>query len=677
MNFGGSLKSAAIFKKILSIGYEFETNELAKLSLHANKKTLINSDTTLRTLQSRTTSGTYKVVDENYILARIPIGVDPKEIDKEYEVNLEEMDQDERDFWESNREDMERERLERRENETYLDYFYEYRKNDNRKTVKFNITNDLGDTPFQMMLKGYCEDLTTKKNDLYFFRTQSGRMLDIKFTEDIAKDEDCESFSGVEYVITYYSPKKENPNIIVDSFVDACSRIIDHLGDVKTIKGELLINDGKKELTPVGAIEDNRGLYHKPGTNLFYMDTYDSMETYSNNTLRLKGIQDVAFVPQMTFRCNAIDAVDIILEIMRKNNSFTVGKSTIRDQHEQKKDLVFLKEQVEYMFSKYNGLKTTKLKINGNEGTGKILKTYLFLIFKKVYMFIDKNDEIISGDKYLKDTLLFASRHPNIELFARVKQILSERYKITAFDDILNLICHPSIMREFYGISAQKYSKTAHIDDLPDTDPNYGNPLYSMRSYFRYLEKKEEDWLKVEKYDVYSTTFEIKSDIILLENRYFRYAIGLYLRNMLDENITKESVTVKDMHKIVNHFYKDKIRNMATLKRDPKKNVLTRKSNKEEGSYISLGKARRSVKKVYKKVEPVVEAVDEPVDEPEVEHVVEPTVEPVVEPEVEPAVEAENEPKISPRSLTRSTRRSASRSASRNHTMRNTPRLTQ
>jgi hypothetical protein len=400
------------------------------------------------------------------------------------------------------------------------------------------------------------------------------------------------------------------------------------------------------------------------------------METYSNDTLRLKGIKDVAFVPQMTFRCNSIDAIDIMLEIMRKNNSFTVGKSTIHDQHEQKKDLVFIKEQVEYMFSKYNGLKTTKIKINGNEGTGKILKTYIFLIFYKLYMFIEQHPEIITGEKYLKDTLLFASRHPNIELFARVKQILSERYKITSLDDILNLICHPSVMRHFYGSVAEKYTKTAHMDELPETDPNFGNPLYSMRGYFRYLEKKEDDWLKIEKYDVYSTTFEIKSDIILLENRYFRYAVGLYLRNMLDENITKESVTVDDMYKIVAGFYGDKVRNMATLKRDPRKNVLTRKIEVKDGSSNSLGKARRTVKKVYKKHEPVGEP--EKVDEVEAEKVAEVEAEKVVEVEAEvERVKTLSEPKVSPRSISRSTRRSASRSSSRNHTMRNTPRLTQ
>ena len=48
--FGGSLLADKKFKKILSIGYEFETHDLTKLSLHQNKESLINSTLTLRVL---------------------------------------------------------------------------------------------------------------------------------------------------------------------------------------------------------------------------------------------------------------------------------------------------------------------------------------------------------------------------------------------------------------------------------------------------------------------------------------------------------------------------------------------------------------------------------------------------------------------------------------------------
>ena len=52
LKYGGSLKQNKIFSKILSIGYEFETDDITKLSLHSNDHTLVNSDLTLRTLEN-------------------------------------------------------------------------------------------------------------------------------------------------------------------------------------------------------------------------------------------------------------------------------------------------------------------------------------------------------------------------------------------------------------------------------------------------------------------------------------------------------------------------------------------------------------------------------------------------------------------------------------------------
>jgi hypothetical protein len=54
---------------------------------------------------------------------RIPIGVDVDKIEEEYKVNLDEMDENEREFWELNKDDMEVEKLQRKENDSYLEYF--------------------------------------------------------------------------------------------------------------------------------------------------------------------------------------------------------------------------------------------------------------------------------------------------------------------------------------------------------------------------------------------------------------------------------------------------------------------------------------------------------------------------------------------------------------------------
>ena len=170
MNLGGSLISDKIFKKILSIGYEFETHDLAKLSLHSNKKSIINSDLTLRLLKEKMGMNSITVKDDNYLSIRIPIGKEKRQtLD---EVNLDELDELSREFLENFGEEEEIEALEKHENESYLEYFSENRKKDNKSTIKFNITNDIGDGDFGNMVEDHCKGATVPKNDMFVFKTK-------------------------------------------------------------------------------------------------------------------------------------------------------------------------------------------------------------------------------------------------------------------------------------------------------------------------------------------------------------------------------------------------------------------------------------------------------------------------------------------------------------------------
>jgi hypothetical protein len=444
MNNGGGLRSDKIFKKILSIGYEFETADITKLSLHANKKTLINSDIAPRVLKERIDRNSMKKIDDNYFSVRIPIGNHNEIVDEEMDMNLDEMDEEEREYWEEFKKERQQEKLERKENESYLDYFYENRKTDNKKTITFQITNDLANGGFDEMLKGFCEGLTIPKNDMYFFKTRSGKTLDIKFSEEIAKNDVCETFSGVEYVITYFSPKKENANVIVDTFIDACSRIIDHLGNLKKTKGSLLItDDSKTNFTTLGIIADERILYHKPNTNLFYMDVYDDDETKN-----LKGFGDIRFVPQMTFRSKAEDTLDIMKEIVRVDPTQRKSKKTIEDLEYEYISTTFVEEIVDDMFKNYNETATTR--IATDSGIGKTIKLYVYLIIYKIYMFVQNHKVIFSKDNYLKDFLTFSSRHSNLVLYWRIKELLSEHYGITKFEDVIKIFYQPSSLKAIY-----------------------------------------------------------------------------------------------------------------------------------------------------------------------------------------------------------------------------------
>jgi hypothetical protein len=317
------------------------------------------------------------------------------------------------------------------------------------------------------------------------------------------------------------------------------------------------------------------------------MDTYDD-----ENVRRLKNYSDAEFIPQMTFRCKAADAVDIMKEIVKDSPDFTSGTELL---HTMRYDFICLEnvdKAVLDTFAKYN--ETAERKIELNTVMGQNLRAYMFLIFLKLYMFIVNHSKILSKKDYLKDHLTFASRHPNNELYGRIKQILKQHFHFTSTEKIIDFLCQPSALKILYEPPVEddeffdeddfeedgtyKFNEQAYSDVLEDHQQNFGNPLFSMKSYFEYMEHKDEDWLRAKKIDVFSTTFDLKNDEILLENRSFRFAIELYLRNTAKFKVTRDALTVNDMHKIVTALYSKKsIKRMMTLSRHPKKQILTRK----------------------------------------------------------------------------------------------------
>jgi len=69
---GGSIFASAAFKKILSIGYEFESHDLAKMSLSRDRKALVNSDLTLRTVEGKIAEDDIRPFGENYLTVHVP-----------------------------------------------------------------------------------------------------------------------------------------------------------------------------------------------------------------------------------------------------------------------------------------------------------------------------------------------------------------------------------------------------------------------------------------------------------------------------------------------------------------------------------------------------------------------------------------------------------------------------
>jgi len=198
----------------------------------------------------------------------------------------------------------------------------------------------------------------------------------------------------------------------------------------------------------------------------------------------------------------------------------------------------------------------------------------------------------------LKDYLAFSSRHSNYLLYFRIKDLLEDELNIQDVEVVQSLFYDSVILEKLYERNVDedyeeddydedgnyKYDFDAYEKELDSSDPNFGNPLFSVSSYFQYFEKKEMDWFKSSGVDIFSTNFDLKADEVLLENRYFAAEMILYLQNTVDTSLsltnkdTKNKIlTLRELDKIVNKLYGNKIKNMMNLERNPLKNKLTLK----------------------------------------------------------------------------------------------------
>jgi hypothetical protein len=226
----------------------------------------------------------------------------------------------------------------------------------------------------------------------------------------------------------------------------------------------------------------------------------------------------------------------------------------------------------------------------------------LFLFFYKLAKYIENHSKILFGeDDYLKDYLSFSSRHTNYTLYSRIKEILTTHYEVTGTKEMVNFLYKPELLKEMYeasNFSEDDYEENgdykytdADIVELPKRSTNYGNPMYSLYSYFKYFEdpvtkkkgepdyKTANDWFVDSGLDIYSTTFDLKNDEVLLENRYFRFEMGLWLKNNVSKNIHTDELSVREMNMIVNSLYGKKMNKLMNLELDPSSHKITKKCN--------------------------------------------------------------------------------------------------
>ena len=516
---GGDIDSRNGLKYILSIGYEIETGTFSKLTKtdiveDPDDLILYNTDTARKdilTFKKLSESEDFEILDDE-LISRMEEMVDA---------------------------------------DAYND------KNEIDKNIIFNITSDVSVTPFYKKLNKICDE-EKDKNDLYIFKTLEGEEYKIHFI--FKDDRTCAEFSFVEWLFTYLNPE-QSPSIVIDTYSNAISNLIRHLSDLEEIEGNLILNTENGEF--IIDQPEVRSLYHKPNTNLYYLQTHIFNQKFS--------LDDVCFTSQMTFS-SKIENLFLVMKTLIKDNL-----NVINSIHEDSEYKLFVLNNVENcvneLIESYNQkLAEPGFEIIMKKDNSKIIRNiigYLQLIMFKLnryynnYMMQPKEKR-----KYFKNSLFFNSRHSNYHLYQELKKNLTNLFlpklteiyngdesqmNATIANIIQKIILQPEILSKDFIENETKVRKNVFspTNIIEKNTLMYGNPSISLISYLQFFENPSDieenitdegniythDWLEFSELDNKSARMDLKDDVILIEYRGFQRMLSSYIYSIADDSL--------------------------------------------------------------------------------------------------------------------------------------------
>lgn len=621
---GGDIGANDAFSKILSIGYEFETSDLTKLSRMEGDNVFVNSNTNLVEIKSKISLGEAAPIDEHSYEF-----MDPMMFYSEYVNELDDA-----------------------------------RTEIGRNSVILYVTNDNGDSLFKDALQLRCERIedNVDRNEMYWYlpgkkhdpnnnndledseltvldmdmdineksasagasagkpktainKHRSGDEWSIQFTEDMYNTE-CSNMSSVEFIVTFFRPKR-GKNIIMETFLEASRRIMSHLSTLKRLNGVLAIRNDRGELSAMG--KSKRAMYYKPGTNLYYLQSHpDTAKGYN--------LTNVKVIPQLTFRAYVYDIIPIMETIL---SAFTTEHKHTRVRQQilyEMRDLAAVRAWVDALMAGYNGggAPPQYPRFPANSLIGKTVHGYLFMILYKVHLYEadyrrwlerakeNQVDEKTIAGHYFKNYLTFASRHLNSVLYIKLKDTISEwlhtkkpNAEVTAVEVILQILNQPKAAPSKRIYHQNKDALQTVIRD--PMHPNYGDPAVSLISYFLYFDRiavkdehrelapPEQDWLVTNRADIFTSTYAIGDNHeVMLENRLFFHELIYFARQVCNIKI-KNEVSLKQLNQM--YKYLVDMGPPSTDKQTPNKQTTKRYLTKPIGMYEFNPKTKRMVKK--------------------------------------------------------------------------------
>lgn len=552
---GGNLSNTSGLQHILSIGYEMECNNLMKLNKSESKElVLFNSDSTLTNL----------------------------------------------DFGEGD--DTNEDALLRSQELIEMEVIGDNGAPD--ENASFSITNDIAMYPFSKKLMRSCyypsqdvkssrkasrtkvaseKNHSKEKNELYIFRDTATKD-EYKINYLFHTNRQCYEHSNVEWIFTYYQPKK-TINVVVNTFLNMIQNLVNHTKDLTPIKGNFIFkykdaNDTVQELIIDKPVE--RTMYHKPDTNLYYLLNQVVEKPFT--------IDDVCVKTQMTFSAKA-EHIFTILETLyyNKKPSITTLSDKLKNRLE---NIRSIKSCVDALIDEYNMTTTDhnivlKRRKDSNVDT---LKNYLFLLLYKIERYYYFKTSGAYKTKYFKDVLAVNCRHTNFTLYTELKKHVEKMMNVdgsTAAAIIKTIVLRQKHLNLMVGDMKDLLRKGVFLASnvLDKTNKNYGNPMYSLGSYFDFFEnpikdKKiasalasvsaktsasssvsdqelyDYDWLEYKGVDINSTRMGLKDGIVLIECRNFQEMISMFAYNIANSEL-KEQMKNGACNIITKHFTED------------------------------------------------------------------------------------------------------------------------
>lgn len=572
----GDISKSNVFKYIRSIGFEIESQNFFKLTEQDGK--FYNIGTTRKTLNL-------------YDLKLLPDG-------HSYDVILNTDDEDVDNDCE-------------KENQCVhlTEYFQEY-VNGNEQWV-FEITNDISNkTKLANRLRRFpgCKYNRNEYNNRYELLTYPTGAKKPTKTPLIVNLDDCGPMYEAEWVYTYYNIGEQQHNTVLSFLKRTVDHLYNHLNNMVHQKANLLIHN-KNENIVAGPPVDV--LYSKTGTNLRYFQ-YNG--DYAKKNV---GINDALLTIQTTFSTN-IEHIHEIYSHMIENKIVVDNEHMVAFAKEiESVNIVNLcvKEMIKQFNLNNSNNKKNQLVEADDDGyyepskalIVKKIKSYLFLIFYKLYQYLSNHQRIVDKiinkavgeDVYFKNFMALNPRHSTISFYKRIIKLLCEYYDsdrddmISVFQELIN---QPDALKKTL-YRKMKDSVGYNNEDIPGSDPNYGDPWYSFLSYFKHFEdvgtsieselkfeemeggrknnseeeeeeeqeeeqaedeeEEEEydyyipnnDWLTKKRIDIQTDDMTIHDDIILAEIRVFPRLLHNYLISKNARNEKVGGILLGDLHR--------------------------------------------------------------------------------------------------------------------------------